>query len=551
MADKVILEAEIKSNIKKTSEETKELTNNFGAFGITIGSVKEKFSDMAKIVRNGLRAITLQAKLAGLGFKQMFSGGVIKGAKTLFTVIRTGIASTGVGLLVLAFGSLVTYFTQTKKGAEKLKVVFAGLGAAVKVIVDRIADFGGAILKFFKGDFSAAAQEMKAAFTGIGEEIVEDTKLMMELERATNALKDSERDLSVETAQRRAEIEKLKMIAEDVTKNEKERLEAAQQAFDIEQALLDKRVENAEQAVSIAQQQAKSSHSLEEDLDNIRDKEVELANIQAESATKSIELNNKINAIKAEGSRKALEAIEKERLARQEALDEEINAEVKRADGIVESVNLAKERDNRLKDLQVELEQDRDKAFEHELDKYKEQQMKIVESHRFSTEEKEDFEKVVDARIQLMRENRVAQDKALVEANVLNNISALSSLAGAMSTLAGDNKELAIASAIMDTYVGANKAYAQGGPIAGFIGAAAIVAAGLANVRNIMNTEVPGTSSIGSVPTDTTPAPEFFSGGFELQGATPEQQPLQAFVLTDEMTNSQNQLANIRRRATI
>jgi hypothetical protein len=40
------------------------------------------------------------------------------------------------------------------------------------------------------------------------------------------------------------------------------------------------------------------------------------------------------------------------------------------------------------------------------------------------------------------------------------------------------------------------------------------------------------------------------SGAFEL-GAIEEPEPVKAFVVTDEMTNSQDQLANIRRRATI
>ena len=40
------------------------------------------------------------------------------------------------------------------------------------------------------------------------------------------------------------------------------------------------------------------------------------------------------------------------------------------------------------------------------------------------------------------------------------------------------------------------------------------------------------------------------SGEFDLSGGiAPE--PIKAFVVTDEMTSSQNQLANIRRRATI
>ena len=47
-----------------------------------------------------------------------------------------------------------------------------------------------------------------------------------------------------------------------------------------------------------------------------------------------------------------------------------------------------------------------------------------------------------------------------------------------------------------------------------------------------------------------TPAPQMMSGAFDLTGGVAPE-PVQAFVLTDEMTNSQNQLANIRRRATI
>jgi len=40
------------------------------------------------------------------------------------------------------------------------------------------------------------------------------------------------------------------------------------------------------------------------------------------------------------------------------------------------------------------------------------------------------------------------------------------------------------------------------------------------------------------------------SGAFELgSGTAPD--AIKAFVVTDEMSNSQNQLANIRRRATI
>jgi len=148
--------------------------------------------------------------------------------------------------------------------------------------------------------------------------------------------------------------------------------------------------------------------------------------------------------------------------------------------------------------------------------------------------------------------NQVALEKEKTQLAIENadaQIQAYSDLAGALSSLAGDNKALAVAQATIDTFAGANKAFAQGG-VAGFVTGAAIIASGLANVRKILDTDVGGGGGGGSVPSDTgTPAPQVLSGAFTLGGG--EAQPVQAYVVTDDMTNNQNKLANIRRRATI
>jgi len=141
------------------------------------------------------------------------------------------------------------------------------------------------------------------------------------------------------------------------------------------------------------------------------------------------------------------------------------------------------------------------------------------------------------------------EQSLLVQENMNAQLEAFSGLAGALSALAGDNKALAIASAVIDTYVGANKAFAQGGTV-GFVTGAAVIAAGLNNVRTIMATDVPSSGGGGSVAAPTTPAPQMMSGAFDISGGVAPE-AMKAFVVTDEMSNSQNQLANIRRRATI
>ena len=79
-------------------------------------------------------------------------------------------------------------------------------------------------------------------------------------------------------------------------------------------------------------------------------------------------------------------------------------------------------------------------------------------------------------------------------------LSTFSQLVGEQTAM---GKSLAVASAIIDTYSGADKALAAGAatPPLGFINAAAIIATGLINVKKILSVKVPGASDSGqSVP---------------------------------------------------
>ena len=63
------------------------------------------------------------------------------------------------------------------------------------------------------------------------------------------------------------------------------------------------------------------------------------------------------------------------------------------------------------------------------------------------------------------------EEQLVAQENADAQLAAFSQLAGSLSALAGDNKELAAAGALIDTYAGANKAFAQGG-VAGFVSGA-------------------------------------------------------------------------------
>ena len=142
-------------------------------------------------------------------------------------------------------------------------------------------------------------------------------------------------------------------------------------------------------------------------------------------------------------------------------------------------------------------------------------------------------------------------NKAKAKAAKASSLEQAAAFGGLSKTLGGifdDNKELAVASAIIDTYVGANKAFAQGG-VAGYVTAAGIIAAGLANVNTIYATGDSGGGGGGGA-SAMPPAPQMMSGAFELSGGQ-EVEPARAYVVSDDITNNQNKLAIIRRRATI
>jgi len=180
-----------------------------------------------------------------------------------------------------------------------------------------------------------------------------------------------------------------------------------------------------------------------------------------------------------------------------------------------------------------------------EIENWEEEMLKLAKR---TFKEKADLE-AMEVKI---KAEATRQKKLLVQDQLNAELQAYAKLAGALSQLAGDNKELAIAEAVISMWTGATKALET--PIYGWVEAAAIIAAGLSNIRKIMETKVPGGGGGGggmpSMVTPQPPSPQMMSGAFTLGGgADPE--PARAYVVSDDITNNQNKLAIIRRRATI
>ena len=155
-------------------------------------------------------------------------------------------------------------------------------------------------------------------------------------------------------------------------------------------------------------------------------------------------------------------------------------------------------------------------------------------------------------------EGQYSKEKRLAEANGQDTTAIDEKYEAKRKEIAGQQKAFKVAEALITTYQMASLAYKDGleaggpyGLILGPIAATVAAMAGLANVRSIMAQDVGGGGG-GGVPSagTETPAPQMMSGAFELTGGQ-EVEPVQAYVVSDNITDSQNGLAIIRRRATI
>ena len=435
------------------------------------------------------------------GFKKM--GGAIKG-------IGTALKTAGIGLLVGLFAKLMDVFRQNQSVVDFFNIAMESLSLAFNDLFKFLSNNIGTITGYFKSIFEDPKQSIIDFGTSIKENLIERFESLMDtfghLGKALKHLFDGE--------------------YQDAWQSVKD---AGKESVDIITGVdgsVDKITETVTKATKVIKDYAKSTIDTATTMVELR-KQSELAAVQVQGLIEEYDRQaEKLRQVRDDETKTFEERI---------AANEELGRVLKEQEE--EMLRLI---DIRIREAELDLE--KNDSLEN--------QIKLQEA----LNEKKGIEAQITGFQSEQLVNQVSLQKEQTQFAIENadaQIQAYSDLSGALSSLAGDNKALAVAQATIDTYAGVNKAFAQGG-VAGFVTGASILAAGLSNIKKILSTDVGsgGGGGGGSVPSDTgTPAPEMLSGAFTL--GTPEQQPVQAYVVTDDMTNNQNKLANIRRRATI
>lgn len=269
-------------NVGNYEEALKGVADQINVMGVNLGGLITQLKTQSKNVKAVGAAMKASAASTG-------------GLSGALQILKVALISTGIGAILVALGSMVAFLTQTKRGSELLAQGMAAVGATISVVVDRISGIGEAVTNVFTGNGSIldVLGVTKKAFSGVTDEIQREVKASTELEKRMQKLRDAERELIVSTAERNAEVARLKVTIEDQSKSEDERLKAAQRATALQRQTIEEEKALAQERVDIIQAQLALSENLEEDEQRLADAKAERFRIEEQATQRLVELNNK------------------------------------------------------------------------------------------------------------------------------------------------------------------------------------------------------------------------------------------------------------------
>jgi len=154
------LKKQIKENTDKLKDFDKELGDNFRNVGNYTDAIKEAFAGTTVFggaveqVGNFYERATKSLHIARTSLGNFVktekvatetTGGLSKSMKFL----KIALASTGIGAIVVALGSLVAFFTKSKEGSDKMSVALAYLGGIVDGLTKAFSALGGFLIDIF------------------------------------------------------------------------------------------------------------------------------------------------------------------------------------------------------------------------------------------------------------------------------------------------------------------------------------------------------------------------------------------------------------------
>ncbi len=489
---------------KQLREERKKLDTSTDEGKARIQQINAQIDKNTEVIKNN--SSSLEKQRLNVGNYKSALDGIVPGLGGFIdkmqgmTRASLQFIATPIGLVLaaiaVALAAVAQYFTRTEEGGDKLARVMSQLSAAMNVVLDRLASLGGALVKFFEGDFSGAANDLTDAVTGLGDEMQREVFIAGQLADMLDQLEDRELNYSVAASETTNQIKRLIIESKNRLLTEQQKIDKLQEATDLEvkqnevlkkiradqltaaikQFEMDNSKFNFEKEANETQlDYAKRLVASDQTLKSSRDALAKSVIALNQAEGESLNLQEKIaNAIDLQNQK--LEAKrQKDEAEAEKELERQKNAQ-KKYDDIIAAQREKDQKDKEEADRKADADQ---KAKdEKDLQDSVELENKIADESIAAAKREADAKKKLDA-------ETLAAKKASLQAQ-----SAILSQGTAFIQAAfGTSKEAAVAEALINTYKGASQAIGAYPPPIGEILAALVVATGLANVAKITGIE--------------------------------------------------------------
>ena len=551
--------------IGKKVEDVGKKTNTFGKQQEGLGKEllgNSKVTDGLSKATGGMSDAFLKAtkgvKLTNLSLKGM----------------KTAIMSTGVGLLVIAVGELVSMLADFYDSEKQSEKAVNDLNDALDEQEDAF-DRTRSKAKFY---YQLASKESK--LNGATQE---------ELFKQTQEFHKEE----IKALQEK--IVKNLELAAAISKNDKLTAKAKKEQFD-KMLVLDKkyqeqqeevrrnlRLEEADYNIEVKSEQdrankekldkekansEKISQQRKAEQDKIKSLELkyklDIENLEDDTDQKKLDrqklrAEQELNQLKTTSQQKlALQKqIDEDFILRQKQLDDKIAEEKKKKDEEDAKIELEKKqkaREEKLLGIELEMEED-NISYESKKELLRQREAVLLQDNELTSNQRIQIERETTEAIKeldtLQYENKVALLKGTSDA-----LAMASDVIGKETAV---GKGLAVASALMNTYQGISAGVKLGYPQA--IPAVAMASlTGFGAVKNILGVKVPKQSSSASVGSSSMTTPPQISPNFNVVGDTGinqiaqtlgRQAPVQAYVVANNVTTAQSMNRSIIQNASL
>lgn len=470
------------------------LTGAMGALGIESEGVEKSIQKMMALMslKDGIEGLSKYTD----GMKSLM--GATTGASSATNILRIGFASLGIGLIISAVVYLTNNWDKLSTTIKEFLPEMDSVSKQFQNIVPIAEGVGKAVIGFIVRPIQKAIEAFNLLkngdWKGAGKSIIE---ALNPLAMFNNIVKDFKSGYA--TGIINANKKKNEEVKKDNKKANNESLAEAKRLADEQKKLIDEVYNYIVNANKLIEDSNKTTRQIELDdleefynlqIDKAKQLGVDTSQLLEARRLKQLSINKKYNdeelKLAKENKEKALQAgvTTANMVGQTDVLNASTNSDVSKSDGL-EKLNEVK-----LNALKLN--------YEAEQLLYADNQEKLL------LLEAQYANNVYNLHKELSDKKKEEKDKDL-ELEKKNNDLKLESnifLADAITAIAGENtaigKASAIASATMNTYQSATKALAEVPHPYSYVVAASNIAMGLANVKKILTTKTPGSSTTSS-----------------------------------------------------